>query len=121
MLDAVRATGCPPLDLVRYEVADVRVEGCAHGVAGQRASYAPRRHVLDTILVEAATAAGAELREGCRITGLLHDDSGRVVGVEGSHRGRRFTERARLVVGADGMRSTVARLAEARCTSGTRS
>ncbi|GAA4617741.1 NAD(P)/FAD-dependent oxidoreductase [Saccharopolyspora hordei] len=116
VLDAVRATGCPPLDLVRYEVADVRVEGCAHGVAGQRASYAPRRHVLDTILVEAATAAGAELREGCRITGLLHDDSGRVVGVEGSHRGRRFTERARLVVGADGMRSTVARLAEARCT-----
>ncbi|RKT89275.1 Dehydrogenase (flavoprotein) [Saccharopolyspora antimicrobica] len=117
LLDAVRASGCPPLEHARYEVADIRIEGCARGVAGQRAGYAPRRYVLDTILVEAAVSAGAELREGCRITGLLHDESGRVVGVEGSHHGARFAERARLVIGADGMRSAVARFAKAPYTA----
>lgn len=116
LLDAVRASGCPPLDNVVYEVADIRLEGCARGVEGQRASFAPRRHVLDAILVEAAAAAGVEVRERCRVTGLRRDGDGRVVGVEGSHDGRSFTERAHLVIGADGMRSTVARLAQAPFT-----
>ena len=116
LLDTLRASGCPPLDRARYEVADIRLDGCARGVAGSAPAYAPRRHVLDTILVEAATAAGAELREGCRVTGLLHDDTGRVAGVAGSHGGRRFSARARLVIGADGMRSTVARLVRAPYT-----
>ncbi|MFC3572156.1 NAD(P)/FAD-dependent oxidoreductase [Streptomyces yaanensis] len=116
LLDAVRASGCPPLDHAVYEVADIRLEGCARGVEGQRASFAPRRHVLDAILVEAAAAAGVEVRDRCRVTGLLRDDSGRVIGVEGSHDGRSFTERAHLVIGADGMRSTVARLTQAPYT-----
>ena len=113
LLETLRASGCPPLNRALYEVADVHLEGCARGVEGQRVGYSPRRHVLDTILAEAATAAGAELREHCRVTGLLHDDTGRVIGVEGSHNGRRFSERAHLVIGADGMRSTVASLAQA--------
>jgi flavin-dependent dehydrogenase len=79
-------------------------------VDGHRAAYAPRRHILDTILVDGAVAAGVEFRDHCSVSGLLRDCSGRVVGVEGSHRGRRFTERAHLVIGADGMRSSVARL-----------
>ncbi|MGW1161475.1 NAD(P)/FAD-dependent oxidoreductase [Streptomyces sp. NPDC002513] len=116
LLDTVRASGCPPLESVVYEVADIHLEGCARGVEGQRASYAPRRHVLDAILVEAAGAAGVEVRDRCRVTGLLRDESGRVVGVEGRHRGRAFAERARLVIGADGMRSTVAHLVRAPYT-----
>lgn len=116
LLETLRASGCPPLNRAVYEVADVRLEGCARGVDGQRAGYSPRRHVLDAILVEAATAAGAELRENCRVTRLLYDDTGRVIGVEGHHGGRRFSERAHLVIGADGMRSTVARLARAPYT-----
>lgn len=116
LLDRVRASGCPPLDHAVYEVADIRLEGCGHGVEGQHAGYAPRRHVLDAILVAGAVEAGAELRERCSLSELLHDDSGRVVGVAGTHRGRRFTERAALVVGADGMRSTVARLCGAGYT-----
>jgi 2-polyprenyl-6-methoxyphenol hydroxylase-like FAD-dependent oxidoreductase len=116
LLEAVRASGCPPLDHAVYEVADIRLEGCARGVEGQRAGYAPRRQVLDAILVDAAVAAGAEFRDRCSVTRLLHDDTGRVVGVEGRHGGRTFTERARLVIGADGMRSTVARLGRARYT-----
>ncbi|MEU5089966.1 FAD-dependent monooxygenase [Streptomyces sp. NPDC021356] len=116
VLDRVRASGCPPLDRTVYEVADVHIEGRARGVDGQRAGFAPRRHVLDAILVDAAGAAGAEFRDRCRVTGLLRDGLGRVVGVEGSRGGRDFTERARLVIGADGMRSTVARLTAAPYT-----
>jgi flavin-dependent dehydrogenase len=116
VLDRVRASGCPPLDRVRYELADIRLEGCARGVDGQRAGFAPRRHVLDAILAEAAVEAGVEFRDRCQVTGLLRDDTGRVVGVEGRHRGGTFSERAHLVIGADGMRSVVATLAEARYT-----
>ncbi|POX44069.1 NAD(P)/FAD-dependent oxidoreductase [Streptomyces sp. Ru72] len=116
LLDALRASGCPPLDRVVYEVADIRLEGCARGVEGQRAAFAPRRHVLDALLVEAAAAAGVEVRHHCRVTGLLRDSSGRVVGVKGRRGEHSFTERAHLVIGADGMRSTVARLAQAPYT-----
>ncbi|MEU6420798.1 FAD-dependent oxidoreductase [Streptomyces spiralis] len=116
LLERVRASGCPPIERAVYEVADVHIEGCARGVEGQRAGFAPRRHVLDALLVDAAVEAGAEFREHCRVTGLLRDDSGRVVGVEGRHGGRAFTERAHLVIGADGMRSAVARLAAAPYT-----
>ncbi|WP_235876032.1 NAD(P)/FAD-dependent oxidoreductase [Saccharopolyspora terrae] len=117
LLDELRATGCPPLRHARYQVSDVRLAGCGRGVAGQRAGYAPRRFVLDELLARSAVAAGAELREKCRVTGLLRDDSGRVVGVRGEHRGVEFTERASLVVGADGMRSSVAAHAGAGFTT----
>lgn len=116
VLDRVRASGCPPLEQVRYEIADIRLEGCARGVEGQRAGIAPRRHVLDPILADAAAAAGVEYRERSTVTGLLRDADGRVTGVEGTHRHRSFTERAHLVIGADGMRSTVARLVQAPYT-----
>ena len=70
-----------------------------------------RRPVLDSSLVEAAESAGANLHTSTRVVDVLRDDrSGRVAGV-------RTTERAvpgRLVVGADGMNSTVARLVGAR-------
>lgn len=67
-----------------------------------------RRITLDAILAEAAVAAGAELHTGVTVTGLVRS-AGRVVGVETSA----GTLRARLVVGADGARSTVARLVAA--------
>jgi flavin-dependent dehydrogenase len=116
LLDRVRDSGCPPLARATYEVADVRLEGCGRGVDGQQAWYAPRRHVLDAILVDAAVAAGADFRGRCSVTGLLRDATGRVVGVEARHRGQRFTARAPLVIGADGMRSAVARLCGAPYT-----
>jgi flavin-dependent dehydrogenase len=56
--------------------------------------------VLDAILVEAAVEAGAELREAYPVRDLVRED-GRVVGIPG--------ERARVVVGADGLHSIVAR------------
>ncbi|OLR94831.1 NAD(P)/FAD-dependent oxidoreductase [Actinokineospora bangkokensis] len=116
VLDAVRASGCPPLDHVVYELGDVRVEGCCSGVDGHRAAYAPRREVLDRLLVEAAVAAGAEFRDDCQVTGLVTDGD-RVTGVRCAGPGGEVVERAALVVGADGMRSTVARLVGAPKTT----
>ncbi|MEV0443774.1 NAD(P)/FAD-dependent oxidoreductase [Streptomyces spectabilis] len=113
LLAAVRDSGCPPLDRVRYEAADVSISGCSPPVDGQRAGLAPRRHVLDPLLADAAVAAGAEFRQECRVDDLLFDGD-RVTGVAyTTPRGQRSVERARLVVGADGMRSLVARLADA--------
>lgn len=114
LLDQVRASGAPAIDQVTYAVDDIRLVGCSRGVDGRRAAYAPRRQVLDALLTEGAITAGVHYRERCAVTGLLRDALGRVVGVEGTHRGRRFTERASLVIGADGMRSSVARLAGAK-------
>ena len=78
----------------------------SHGVD---ALYAPRRTVLDPILVDAAAAAGAEVRFGIAVADLDRDRHGAVAGVAGRTRdGQAFRARARLVVGADGIRSTVA-------------
>jgi 2-polyprenyl-6-methoxyphenol hydroxylase-like FAD-dependent oxidoreductase len=69
--------------------------------------------VLDAVLFGAAQEAGVDCRVGMDVTGLLRDDAGRVRGVLARHRSSgttRFT--APLVVGADGIRSTVARLVE---------
>jgi flavin-dependent dehydrogenase len=117
LLDRIRDSGAPPLDQVVYEVDDVQLTGCSHGVEGQRAGYAPRRHILDAILVDAAVASGVEFRDHCSVRELMRDGSGRVVGVQGSQRGRRFVEQARLVIGADGMRSKVASKSGSRITA----
>jgi 2-polyprenyl-6-methoxyphenol hydroxylase-like FAD-dependent oxidoreductase len=109
----VRQSGCPPLQTVSYSVADICLRGPAPTLPGVDGAYAPRRYILDTILVEAAAAAGAEVRDHTLVTGLTSDD-GRVTGVRlRTKNGTEATERANLVIGADGMRSTVAGLVEA--------
>jgi flavin-dependent dehydrogenase len=65
--------------------------------------------VLDKLLVDAASKAGAEIREGFTVEQLVIDD-GRVVGVRGHGRsGRTVTEHAQVTVGADGRHSFVAK------------
>ncbi|MFE1315590.1 NAD(P)/FAD-dependent oxidoreductase [Streptomyces sp. NPDC058755] len=114
LLDALRATDVQPIDRVVYHVGDVRLQGCSLPVDGHRTAYAPRRFVLDPILADGAVAAGVELRQGCQVTSLLFEND-RVTGVAyRTAEGHEHVERARLVVGADGMRSLVARLVEAR-------
>ncbi|MEU4779409.1 NAD(P)/FAD-dependent oxidoreductase [Micromonospora sp. NPDC023633] len=114
LLDQVHKSGAPPLQTVTYRVADVCLSGPAPTLPGVVGAYAPRRYVLDTILAEAAAAAGAEVRDRTTVTGLTTDDDGRVTGVRlRTADGAEVTERTRLVVGADGMRSTVARLVDA--------
>ena len=83
----------------------------AHGFSGFRdRGLAIRRRILDALLVERARDAGARLIERARVTDLARDDAGRVAGVRLiSPDGEPSTVRARLVIGADGLRSVVAR------------
>jgi menaquinone-9 beta-reductase len=83
----------------------------AHGFRAFRdRGLALRRLVLDAILLDRARAAGAEVREEARVVALLRDARGTVCGVRARVEGGAEVEhRARLVIGADGLRSVVAR------------
>jgi 2-polyprenyl-6-methoxyphenol hydroxylase-like FAD-dependent oxidoreductase len=107
LLDRLAATGCPPITSYRYDFGPVVLDG-SPGTA-----YAPRRTVLDKLLVDAAAEAGVEVREGFTLDEVLVDD-GRVTGIAGHDRdGRPSSERARVVVGADGKHSRVAAAVDA--------
>jgi 2-polyprenyl-6-methoxyphenol hydroxylase-like FAD-dependent oxidoreductase len=109
LLDAVVAAGVPAITSTEFvygdemDIVEIRPSG---GVSALRA---PRRTVLDPLLLESARAAGAEIRSPARVTRLLVDRH-TVCGVEGIERGTgtRFRATAPLTVGADGRTSTVA-------------
>lgn len=114
LLDRVAAAGTPPVRSVTFHYPGAEpVHVSIKPSAGVDALYAPRRHVLDRILVDAAAAAGADVRYGTTVTGLLHDEQGRVSGVRGLAGDREVRFDAALTVGADGIRSVVAREAGA--------
>jgi flavin-dependent dehydrogenase len=107
LLDRLTATGCPPINTYAFDFGPLTITG-APGTAESPVAYAPRRTVLDKLLVDAAAEAGAEVREGFSVEEIVVED-GRVVGVRGhSKGGQSVTERARVVVGADGLHSLVA-------------
>jgi len=109
LLDAVTATGCPPLSTYSFDFGPFTLAGTPRPVDGGSAGYAPRRYLLDTILVEAAAAAGAEVREHFSVEDVVVED-GVVVGIRGhGPDGRQVVERARVVIGADGRNSHVAK------------
>ncbi|GAA4908630.1 flavin-dependent dehydrogenase [Nonomuraea thailandensis] len=115
-LDRVAKIGAPRL-------SRAFIGGPGHAAAG---TYTPvdgidyglcvRRAPLDEALAETALEAGAEIRQGHRVTGLIWEN-GRAAGVrvrdQSTQGSQEYEIRARLVVGADGRRSTVARLAGA--------
>jgi 2-polyprenyl-6-methoxyphenol hydroxylase-like FAD-dependent oxidoreductase len=110
LLEAVLAAGGVRLDRLTMVIDDaVRIEAVLEEANVARASLCVRRVTLDALLVDAAVAAGADVRTNLRVTGLISED-GRVIGADtaaGPIRGR-------LVVGADGRHSTVASLVGAR-------
>jgi len=113
LLEAVLATGSPPIERYVMRLGDHLLAGAPPPVGGVRAATCPRRILLDQILIEAAVAEGVELREGCLLRDLVRDGD-RVHGVRvRGEGGDEFTEAATLVIGADGTRSTVARCAGA--------
>ncbi len=75
--------------------------------------YAPRRTLLDPVLADAACRAGAEVVHGARVTGLLRSRQSRVTGVTIRVRDTTLEVEADLVVGADGLNSTVAQTVRA--------
>ncbi|HEV7761507.1 MAG TPA: NAD(P)/FAD-dependent oxidoreductase [Acidimicrobiales bacterium] len=114
LLDAVVASGAPALATIRNDVDGLAFEVPVWPESGVTAVYAPRRTVLDPIVLQAAEEAGADVVEGVTVDGLARDATGRVTGVVGHHDdGRPLHVEARVVVGADGWRSRVAREAGA--------
>ena len=110
VLDNVVASGAPPIETYSFDFGPVTISGTPWPADGFSAAYAPRRTVLDKILVDAAVAAGAELRERFSVEDYLIED-GAVVGIRGRDRGgAAVVERARVVIGADGRNSQLARL-----------
>jgi 2-polyprenyl-6-methoxyphenol hydroxylase-like FAD-dependent oxidoreductase len=118
LLDAVLETGAPPVRSGRAWLAGQPVgelpsmasedESAGQGSAKVAPAIAPRRGALDPVLLKGARQAGAAVNMGNSVRGLLTEGS-RVTGVatdSGDYR-------ARLVIGADGRNSQVARLAGA--------
>ena len=114
VLDDIECAGTPPVtrsEMV-YDTHRAVVEvKPGHGVS---ALYAPRRRLLDRVLAEAAIAAGVDVAFDVTITDVERDRTGRVIGVRGRRASVPFQARATLTVGADGLRSTVARAVDAR-------
>lgn len=108
LLDRVEAAGVPPIrrvvlgfgsDLIPIDLSD------SYGVD---ALYAPRRTVLDPILVAAAEEAGVEYVDRCRAKSVMTDGNGGVDGVVIDVGGQELTIPAKMVVGADGAWSRIA-------------
>lgn len=115
LLDAVRSCGAPEIKRMEYSNEGMDLYGWADPVGGVDSIYNPRRIVLDKILVDAAVAAGVELLTGFTVTGVLPGATGGVGGVEGTlSDGSPRAFRARLVVGADGAYSAIARFVGAK-------
>ena len=107
LLERLAATGCPPIGTYAFDFGPFTISG-SPGTAESPVAYCPRRTVLDKLLVDAAVEAGAEIREGFIVEELL-TEGGRVVGMKGrSTGGSVSTERAGIVIGADGRHSVVA-------------
>ena len=110
LLDRLTATGLPANRKFTMDLGDFPLRGWGPPVDGVTESYAPRRIVLDKILVDAAVEAGVELREKFSVQELVTEGD-QVVGIRGrSDGGQTVVERATFVVGADGRNSLLARL-----------
>jgi 2-polyprenyl-6-methoxyphenol hydroxylase-like FAD-dependent oxidoreductase len=111
VLEALREAGTPKVARTYFHYGDDIVDVEIRPRDGIDGLYAPRRKVIDPILAAAAVAAGVELIYGARLVELARDGEGRVCGVGIELEGERRVEVAcGIVIGADGVRSTVARL-----------
>lgn len=109
LLDAVVAAATPSIRRTTFHYAQREtINVVIRPSTGVPALYAPRRYLLDRLLVDAAAKAGAEVRHGLTVTSLLQEGS-RVAGVRAhDQQGREMDLKAATTVGADGIRSTVA-------------
>ena len=114
VLDDVLATGAPPLTCQYFSLDGSPFEQGPPqepGTIGYGLSV--RRSTLDAILARRAAATGVDIRTRAKVVDLVTED-GVCAGVRDEHGS---VHRARVVVGADGRRSTVARLVGAAQTS----
>lgn len=112
LLDRLAATGCPPITEDYFDYGDFSLTGPVPPADGVNTAFAPRRIVLDPLLATAAAESGVELRDGFSVQELVWDKD-RVAGIRGRHQGGMVTEKASIVIGADGMFSAVAKAVQA--------
>jgi flavin-dependent dehydrogenase len=110
LLDDVLATDAPAVRDLAFHVEGETLNKSVRPKAGVDFLVAPRRLILDQILLDAAVAAGVEVRTGIAVTDVLRNADGRVEGVRGYNAADEpMVLRADYVVGADGVRSRIAR------------
>lgn len=115
VLADVVAANTPPIQEVVFHYADgERTSVALRASGGVDALYAPRRHLLDRLLVDAAASAGVDVLQEASATTLIRDAADRVSGVRvRSRRSNSLSLDAPFTIGADGIRSTVAAEANA--------
>jgi 2-polyprenyl-6-methoxyphenol hydroxylase-like FAD-dependent oxidoreductase len=116
ILDRVIATHATAIRRTTFHYGDEAIPIDIKERDGVDALYAPRRTALDPVLAEAAREAGARVVYGATVESLVRAH-GRVTGVRfRDARGVTHRVTAPLVIGADGMRSLVAREVSAPVT-----
>ena len=118
LLDDIILAGTPVVrrSVMRYgdtdEVVTIKPQPGFEGL------YAPRRTVLDRVLADAASRSGADVRFRTRATELARRADGRVEGLTTiGPGGRQEQVRAPVVIGADGVKSWLARAVNAPTTA----
>ena len=109
VLPDIVASGTPPIHSTTFCYADSDATVPIEPKYGVAALYAPRRTLLDRLLVDAAFKSGVDIRYGLRVDGVKVDSRGRAVGISAVEGGRRREIAADIVIGADGLHSTIAR------------
>ncbi len=115
LLHELEATGLPPIcRRMTFDVGPFALHGSIPDANDGAGGLCPRRTVLDALLVDAAAKSGVDVRQGFSVDELLISN-GAVVGIRGRERGGWLVEeRARIIVGADGVSSFVARAVRAQ-------
>jgi 2-polyprenyl-6-methoxyphenol hydroxylase-like FAD-dependent oxidoreductase len=109
MREPLASSGCPLIRKYSFDFGPFTIEGTPNAVDGIDEAYCPRRLVLDAMLVNAAAEAGVEVREGFSVDEVLIEDE-TVIGIRGKEPGSTaITEHAKVVIGADGRNSLVAK------------
>ena len=117
LLDRIRDAGTPALHRTVVHYADAEIVIPIEDDGDLDALYAPRRTVLDPMLAVAASEAGADVRFETSVDALLRGPDGEVTGVVyRSESGRTVEAGATITIGADGVRSRVARSVAAPLT-----
>ncbi|UWU94277.1 NAD(P)/FAD-dependent oxidoreductase [Bradyrhizobium sp. CB1015] len=115
LIPNIAAAGTPAIRSTTFHYGDEAVRVDINSVHGVDCLLAPRRTVLDPLLVDAARDAGAAVRHGVAVSELQFASNGRVIGASfRDSSGASRTVRADIVVGADGRQSTVARCVNSR-------
>jgi flavin-dependent dehydrogenase len=115
LIPDIMAAGTPEIRSTTFHYGNEAIPVAIKPEHDVECLFAPRRTVLDRLLVDAARKAGAEVRHGVLLSELLFASDGRAIGVSLKDAGgSSMAVRTDIVIGADGRQSTVAQLVKAR-------